>query len=84
MNKLLLAVLLIISVNCIAQKTDTVRISDTVNTISVKDAGDLLNFYYTKQFGLTVTPQEFDLLKQFFTNLQAITNNKRYKIIPHK
>lgn len=66
------------------QKMDTVRISDSVNTISVKDGNDLLNLYYTKQYGLTVTPQEYDLLKQFVANLQAITNNKRYKIIPHK
>lgn len=84
MKKGLMVLFTVISINCVAQKMDTVRIHDTVNTISIKDGADLLNLYYTKQFGLTVTPQEFDLLKQFFTNLQAITNNKRYKIVPHK
>lgn len=77
-------VCLVISISSFGQKMDTVRISDTVPTITVKDGNDLLNLYYTKQYGLTVTPQEYDLLKQFVANLQAITNNKRYKITPHK
>lgn len=84
MKNVLTILFLVISINCVAQKMDTVRIADTANTISIKDGNDLLNLYYTKQYGLTVTPQEYDLLKQFVANLQAITNNKRYKIIPHK
>lgn len=80
----LMIICLAVSLSSFAQKMDTVRIADTVPTITVKDGNDLLNLYYTKQYGLTVTPQEYDLLKQFVANLQAITNNKRYKIIPHK